>query len=269
MVTVSLRKPDAKVYADVILEDPEAVTGRMGPLEYTAYRWEGCGGLMWAKFQIGGVAYTASVNVNLEDAERAERDLRMVLTCYQGRALNGSAPDLDDYHMRETHVWIDDSGLTLAQAREDETFGVYMPGSVPRGFTQDLLRRYKADDGDWLYGSWYDGNYNNLVWQVSYLDDYDAARITSVEDRENYDLSLYSFPLGESVPAELRSIVDHPVFLIEELTLDTVYARAYKLNEAGDTNGWRMNFSVLYGDVVVRVYAKGVSPEWIFEQLTK
>lgn len=269
-VSVVLRKPDAKVYADVILEDPGTVTGRLGSLEYTAYRWEGYGGvLMWAEFQIGGVAYTAGVNANLEDAEQAERDLHMVLTCYQGRALNGSAPDLDAYHMKEIHVWIDDSDLTLAQAREDETFGAYLPDSAPRGFTQDLLSRYKADNGDYLYGSWYDGNYNSLVWEVSYLDDYAASRITSVEDRENYDLSLYSFPLGESVPAGLRSIVDHPVFLIEELTLDTVWARAYKLNEAGDTNGWRMRFSVLYGDIVVKVSAKGVNPEWIFGQLTK
>lgn len=270
MVTVSLRKPDAKDHADVILEDPETVTGRMGSLEYTAYRWEDHGGvLMWAKFQIGGVAYTAYVNTGPEDAEQAERDLHMVLSCYQGRALSDSAPDLDGYHMKETHVWIDNSDLTLAQAREDETFGAYMPDSVPRGFSQDLIRRYKADDGDSLYGSWYSWSYGSLVWDVSYLDDYAAARITSVEDRENYDLSLYPIPRGESVPAELRSIVDNPVFLIDELTLDTVYARAYKVNEAGDTDGWRMDFSVLYGGVVVKVYAKGVSPEWVFGQLTK
>ena len=267
-VSVVLRKPDARVYSDIVLEDPEAVPGRMGSLEYTAYSWESHGGVsMWAEFQIGGVAYTASVNVNVEDAERAEHDLHMVLTCYQGRALNNAAPDLDAYHMKETHVWINNSDLTLDQAREDGTFGAYMPDSAPQGFIQDLIRRYKADDGDWLYGSWYDGNYGSLVWEASYLDDYAAARVTSVEDRENYDLSLYSFPLGESVPAELRSIVDHPVFLIEELTLDTVYARAYRMNEAGDTDGWRMNFSVLYGNVIVRVSAKGISPEWMFEQL--
>lgn len=269
-VTVTLRKPDVKVYSDVILETPEPVTSHLGPLECTAYRWQDDSGvLMWANFQIGGVAYIASVNVNPEDAEQAERDLDMVLNCYQGRALNGSAPDLDAYHMKVTHVWIDNSDLTLAQAREDETFGSYMPDSAPQGFTQSVIRRYKADNGDWLYGSWYDGNYGSFIWEVSYLDDYAASRITGVEDRDNYDLSLYSFPLGESVPAELRSIVDNPVFLMEELTLDTVCARACKVNEAGDTEGWRMNFSVLYGDVVVRVSAKGVSPEWVFEQLRK
>lgn len=269
-VTVTLRKPDARVCSDVILENPETVVSHLGPLECTAYRWQDGGGvLMWVEFQIGGVAYTASVNANPEDAEQAKRDLDMVLNCYQGRALNGSAPDLDAYRMKETHVWIDNSDLTLSKAREDETFGAYMPNSVPRGFTQSVIRRYKADNGDWLYGSWYDWNYGSIIWEVSYLDDYAAGHITSVEDRENYDLSLYSFPLGESVPAALRSIVDNPVFLMEELTLDTVCARAYRVNEAGDTDGWRMTFSVLYGDVVVRVSVKGASPEWVFEQLMR
>ena len=104
-VTVTLRKPDTKVYSDIILEDPEAVASHLGSLKCTAYRWEGYGGvLMWAEFQIGGVAYTASINADLEDAEQAKHDLDMVLNCYQGRALHGSAPDLDAYHMREPHA---------------------------------------------------------------------------------------------------------------------------------------------------------------------
>lgn len=31
--------------------------------------------------------------------------------------------------------------------------------------------------------------------------------------------------------------------------------------------GWRMNFSVRYGDYVVCINSKGVEPEWIYEQL--
>ena len=37
---------------------------------------------------------------------------------------------------------------------------------------------------------------------------------------------------------------------------------------AGDTNGWRMKFSVKYGDVIVSVSTKGVDPEWVYQQLT-
>ena len=81
------------------------MASHLGSLECTAYRWQDdCGVLMWAEFQIGGVAYTADVNADLEDAEQAKHDLDMVLNCYQGRALHGSAPDLDAYHMRGPHT---------------------------------------------------------------------------------------------------------------------------------------------------------------------
>ena len=46
------------------------------------------------------------------------------------------------------------------------------------------------------------------------------------------------------------------------------YRRAYKVDDAGDTDGWRMKFSVWYGDVVVAVSTKGVEPEWVYQQLT-
>ena len=46
------------------------------------------------------------------------------------------------------------------------------------------------------------------------------------------------------------------------------YRRAYKVDDAGDTDGWRMKFSVRYGDVVVAVSTKGVEPEWVYQQLT-
>ena len=95
----------------------------------------------------------------------------------------------------------------------------------------------------------------------------DAHRLTSVEDKENYDLALYPIPRADSVPDELREIVDNPIFDAEELTLEAVYRRAYKVHDAGDTDGWRMEFSVKYGDVVVTVRAKGVTPEWVYQQL--
>ena len=65
----------------------------------------------------------------------------------------------------------------------------------------------------------------------------------------------------------LREIVDDPIFDAEELTLEAVYRRAYKVQDAGDTDGWRMRFSVKYGDVIVSVSTKGVDPEWVYQQL--
>lgn len=88
-------------------------------------------------------------------------------------------------------------------------------------------------------------------------------------DTKNYDLSLYPVPRADSVPEELWEIVDCPIFSIEELTLAAVKARAYRVNEAGDTDGWHMHFGVLYDDVLVEVSAKGLSPETIFDLLAE
>ena len=88
-----------------------------------------------------------------------------------------------------------------------------------------------------------------------------------MEDKKNYDLSRYPIPRADSVPDELREIVNDPIFEAEELTLEAVYCRAYKVSDAGDTDGWRMRFSVRFGDVIVSVSAKGVEPEWIYQQL--
>ena len=93
----------------------------------------------------------------------------------------------------------------------------------------------------------------NLSWNISAYDEKDSTRLTSVAQTENYDLSLYPIPRAESVPEELREIVDNPIFDANELTLETVYMRAYKVDEAGDVDGWRMAFSVKYGDVIVEV----------------
>ncbi len=41
-----------------------------------------------------------------------------------------------------------------------------------------------------------------------------------------------------------------------------------RLKRRGDTDGWRMHFSVLFGDILVEIRTKGVSPEWAFDQLT-
>ncbi len=91
--------------------------------------------------------------------------------------------------------------------------------------------------------------------------------MTAIADTANYDLSLYPIPHASSVPDELQSIVDNPVFLAEELTLDAVMSRAYKINDAGDSDDWRMRFSVKYDEIVVEVRTKGVEPEWVYQTL--
>lgn len=101
-----------------------------------------------------------------------------------------------------------------------------------------------------------------IDWRISVLDDNEKTRITSVTDTKNYDLSLYPIPRANSVPNELREIVDNPIFLIDELTLDVVQARTY---EAADELGQRMRFGVLYGDILVEINVKDVSSDVLIE----
>ena len=86
-------------------------------------------------------------------------------------------------------------------------------------------------------------------------------------DKKNYDLNLYPIPRAESVPDELCQVVNDPIFAIEELTLEVVQTRAYYVDEAGDSGGCRMQFSVKYGDKIVSITAKGVQPQWLYDQL--
>ena len=106
-----------------------------------------------------------------------------------------------------------------------------------------------------------------IDWRVSILNDNDKTRITSIVDKKNYDLSLYPIPRADSVPDDLREIVDNPIFLSEEIALEAVQARTYKITDTGDESGSRMCFGVLYGDILVEIRVKGASSEAMFDIL--
>ncbi len=141
--------------------------------------------------------------------------------------------------------------------------GSYLPATPPKGYT--LENAYLTDSG--VHVLWIKGM-EELSWNVSLYSEADASRITSVNDTVNYDLTLYPIPRSESVPQELFQIVNNPIFRAEELTLDAVNARAYLIQDAGDCDGYRMNFSVLYDKWVISVSSKGVTPEWMYDNLS-
>ncbi len=159
--------------------------------------------------------------------------------------------------------------LTLQEALNVETIGKYLLAEGPEGFAAESVSYRRREGGGSLYAVWCrTGTYDEVDWRVSLYTEADAGRVTAAADTRNYDLSLYPIPRAESVPEELRQIVDHPIFSIDELTQEVVNRRAYCANDSGDTGGVRMNFGVLYGEVLVEVNAKGVSPEWLYEQLS-
>ncbi len=157
--------------------------------------------------------------------------------------------------------------LTIEQAYEDEDFGRFLPKEIPSGYSFEAANRFINQNSNYLSALWCKGM-SDISFYVSYFSAEDSKRLTAISDSENYDLSLYPIPRADSVPSELQEIVDNPIFNIEELTLEAVKMRAYIVGEKGDTDGYRMNFSVLYdGKYLVEVNAKGVSPNYIFEEL--
>ena len=155
---------------------------------------------------------------------------------------------------------------SLMEARTEPDYGRYLPMELPKGFTESTINRFRFGESDSLSALWSRG-LDDLNWVITPFAEQDANRLTSVDDLQNYDLSLYPIPWADSVPEELWEIVDDPIFDAEELTLEAVCRRAYKVQDAGDTDGWRMRFCVRYGDVVVSINSKGVEPEWLYRQL--
>lgn len=247
----------------VLLEEPVACT--YNGIGFTVYQWSADGEeyILDAYAQIGywtmRVSYTAPAN----DLDNAKLDFETLIRCLTD--VEHGKPDFSLIAAEKIPEFFDDK-LTLNEARNDSVFGEYMLQAIPEGFLGESIRRYKDQTQDYLSGLWTKG-LEELSWVISEYKETDSGRLTNIADTENYDLSLYPIPRAESVPEELREIVNCPIFSAEELTLDAVYKRAYKADDAGDVDGWRMMFAVKYGDVVIELRTKGVEPEWVFQQL--
>ena len=234
-------------------------------LEYRAYQYESGNAVELSAYTIINDIYFAfAMNVPQDDLEEAKEDFKRVLECFA--YYEAGKPDLSIIVPEEIPKLTEQTFDTLVEARAESDFGRYLPSEIPAGFGDASIYRFKFQDSNFLTAMWSRGM-DDLSWVITPYTEEDAHRITSVDDKENYDLSLYPIPRADSVPDELREIVDNPIFEAEELTLEAVYCRAYKVDDAGDTDGWRMRFSVKYGDVIVSISTKGVEPEWVYQQL--
>ena len=250
---------------DYVLSGGETVSVCNG-LEYRAYQYESGNAVELSAYTIINDIYFAfAMNVPQDDLEEAKEDFKRVLECFAYYEA-GNKPDLSIIVPEEIPELTEQTFDTLVEARAESDFGRYLPSEIPAGFGDASIYRFKFQDSNFLTAMWSRGM-DDLSWVITPYTEEEAHRLTGVDDKENYDLSLYPIPRADSVPDDLRDIVNDPIFEAEELTLETVYCRAYKVNDAGDTDGWRMKFSVKYGDVIVSVSTKGVEPEWVYQQL--
>lgn len=216
--------------------------------------------IYFASFKLSDVAYY----VELGGADAEKEALKNEISELIGILIEGGVADIDVFHPVVPELRED--RLSLEEARADIDFGAYLPITLPNGFAfEDALRQINQEHNallvNWTKGMGY------IDWRISVLDDNDKTRITSVTDTKNYDLSLYPIPRANSVPNELREIVDNPIFLIDELTLDVVQARTYEAADSGDELGQSMRFGVFYGDILVEINVKDVSSDVLIEFL--
>ena len=273
-LTITTTTPEVNVHIhisesggtrDYILDTELPVTSVCGDIEYMVYQWDSEMGntILVADAVIGGYSYAFTLETPTECLAQAKVDFSRILACFSYDT--DDKPDFSFVAPAEIPEWFDKQ-LSHSKAVEDADYGAYMLREVPGGFAEESIRRYKDQKSDYLSGLWIHG-YDELRWKVYPFSEADAGRLTGVADTENYDLSMYPIPRASSVPEELREIVDNPIFVADELTMEAVWARAYKTGEVGDSSGWRMAFSVRYGDIIVEVRTKGVDPEWVYRQL--
>lgn len=248
---------------DFVLPE-EGVLSPCNGVDYRVYEYGGAEvATLAAEAEIGGSGFFFTLETAQDALPQAKRDFAEILECFTH--YDEGQPDLSAITAGELPWWTDRT-LTLKEGRQDERFGAYLPAAAPRGFAVESVRRWRDQWGQGLSALWTRG-YDELSWRIRDFTEADEQRLTSVDETEHYDLSLYPIPRAESVPEALREIVDDPVFDAAELTEEAVRARAYRVEDSGDSDGWRMAFSVRYGDRLVTVRAKGVEPDWVFQQL--
>ncbi|NLK88308.1 MAG: hypothetical protein GX279_12610 [Clostridiaceae bacterium] len=217
--------------------------------------------ICFAKFKLSETAYY----VEIVGRDTEKETVREEITDLIGLLINAGAADLDIFDPVIPELRND--RLDLDEARADPDFGSYLPTALPDGFVFEDAVRLINQERNGLTAHWAKGM-GYIDWHVTKLTEGDKKRITSVQDVHNYDLSLYPIPRADSVPDELREIVGDPIFLSEELTLEAVLRRTYEAADSGDISGPRMQFGILYGDILVEINVKGAQPEAIFEMVS-
>jgi len=213
-----------------------------------------------ADFMLGNIAYRVSYHNASQQATKA-RVTELVNQLIIGGAADWSV--LADPVIPELR----DEVMPLSYARADPDFGAYLPVSVPAGFAFEHARRFLNQHDNSLFALW-GGRQNTIRWVVRAPTEDDQRRIVSPDEREKFDMSLYSIPLFDSVPSHLREYVHNPVFLAEDMSIDVIRARVFDVSRPGAAApDWSIDFSVLYGDVLIDINIRGMSPEQVWDIL--
>lgn len=160
-------------------------------------------------------------------------------------------------------VYTDQRMSTLEEGKKDTKFGVYIPQNIGTNSIKTYLHRYESENKDYLQVQLI--NVEDASLLSLHITDYDGQPITAVENTEKYDLTEYVSPWDEAIPETLRSTMERPIFEADKLTLDGICARVYYA--AITHKEPRLEFGIRYGDIVIYVFASGLTPEDVYNTI--
>lgn len=208
-----------------------------------------------AKFQLGNMYYS----ITSYDASNTVGVEKVVTSLMKMNVL-----DLSVLNPIPPKRLVNES-LTLEEAYKDKEFGKFVPQELPHGYIFQGIDRMVNQEYN-LMSIYLTNGIRYFHWRISELREEEKQRITSVDITENYELKQYPLPWFDTVPEERREIIENPIFIIDELSLEVIERRCYKEGFEEELGG-RMHFSVLYGNVLVEINAEGISSDVIYKML--
>lgn len=208
-----------------------------GEVDYTLWQSEYSAFDMWAigaYATIHGMPAYFQMDVATEDLDQAKADLEALLLCFS----EYPADRLDFSGFVATtqpHSWR--LSYTREEICKESGYSIFLPEEDDKVYTNPLI-----------------------IWD--YFEDYTSITVKSHRDEEQYMTWLI-----EGGAEELITVIRNdsiPCLDAQELTLEAVkQAIAYSKHRFGQ----ECYFCVDYGDAVISVDAKGISAEWLYEQL--
>jgi hypothetical protein len=269
--------PLGDVRSDSVLEGNGSKVTNMNGIEVSSFKFIGNDkNIVYyqSDFKIVGIGYRVSIYDSANKINQGDEKGAVRLTEIVSGIINSRSADLSDV-LTADYPDLRSDELTLEQAYEESDFGAYIPNGIPNEFEFSTSYRVNKPNQNDLSVHWATGcKYIEITAGDAALngDLYDdevygySGTLVHANETEKYDLSLYPVPRADSVPDELRLVVDSPVFYADEMTIDVIGKRIYTLGETGENeiNVPRADFSVLYGDVLVNFMSKGLSAEQIW-----
>lgn len=148
-------------------------------------------------------------------------------------------------------------------AKKLDVYGVFVPNALPSGYVYESgskLQNTVTGEETGVSLCWTKGM-DSISWTVKKVEVTDVVCV-DIANKECYDVHMYEIPYADTVPEKYRETFNNPVFKAEELSLELVESRMKVVQDAGDTDTPRGNFSVFYEEgILIEFRGDGTAEE--------